>query len=220
MMRRVGGGYHASVIPLPDAQNGRWVWSAGVLCIVAVFVFGLWTMVAPLTFPTKYTFGEVLSAVGATPLRPVWDEAVRTRYVAFGPAALLLWLPCMIRWRDWRVRVAVASLALLIPLAVCPPLGMRAVPFALLVPCMWPALFGGTGETYSDGTVCFLATGLWVWSLGTIALLHFRRREQARDVCGVCGYSTVGLPNGVCPECGTAFPTRSDAPGKEGKGSA
>ena len=52
--------------------------------------------------------------------------------------------------------------------------------------------------------VVFLALPvLWGWR-------RFKKNSHQRELCGHCGYNLTGNVSGVCPECGTPVPVKSE----------
>ncbi|MCC7291957.1 MAG: hypothetical protein IT449_07850 [Phycisphaerales bacterium] len=120
-------------------------------------------------------------------LTPVLATGERTRSTYARGAKFLLWT-----WSAWAAPCA-------------------AVAAASFVASRWPIEDSPWMEEQIIGAVEVLAAGLWglVW-LGRIGRLNARffdvctaEAENARVVCGGCGYDLHGLaPEGRCPECG------------------
>lgn len=195
-----------------ETFRSRILWSVPASMIIALWAIGV-LGAAATSFPVPYTFPEALGKIAHGGWRMFWPgefgECRGWHRLIFWPlqvsplTAAALWCPCLVPWRTRARRITALAAALLVP-------GW----FVVLMPWAdiawsnaWSCLFGvGYGEDWQDGDVAFIAAILW-WCLllPNVFIAAMRRVPVPGEArCLACGYSTIGLPTAICPECGNA----------------
>jgi hypothetical protein len=197
------------MLALPsDSPISRLIWSvaAGTLILIwMAFLFGG----ASVPFNTPMTFGQVLQRLSQPEIKWVWPgdfgHHLIGAWLQAGPwLALILWPLCLIQWKT-RSATLLSVLGIFIlssglvlifpPILVIAPLGGLKV------------LMGAQdGETWEESFADLTGMALWAWLILFMTLMtSIRCLNRRAPVCVHCGYSTMGLPSRICPECGMIY---------------
>lgn len=203
MLRRV-------VLPW-ESPRARLLWSIPALSILIVWQYGILAAGAT-SFPVSYTPLELPGVIWDAGRRAWWPGEyglyarwwMREEQIA--PfIAVVAWCLCLVPWKKRRARIAFIAAA-----AVLPGWLIASFPHMLV---LWPAILplglfsSWAGEEYQDGIIMYPAMAAWWWFTAPLFILAVCRKDKPRAECSSCGYSTVGLRSGVCPECGAEIPT-------------
>lgn len=74
----------------------------------------------------------------------------------------------------------------------------------------WPPVFYSRHPTGRAIITVHLGVPFAVGLVGAFFARRWLRRHPRPGQCPTCGYSTIGLPAEICPECGRPFSTHAD----------
>lgn len=161
------------------------------------------------------------------PLTPVWEIDVRDRLAALAIGMSFPLGRILVRVLSLQIglggELLVLGLLYLAGVAIlCRPLrDYRAVGTMTLIAALGFSVVGGfnafvsarhlvTEDTWvllTSGALAFVVAWCLPWGMLSVVVLIRRRRWPIfpPGQCVRCGYDLRGLPDNVCPECGTAF---------------
>jgi len=190
------------------------LWSVAVGFIIVMWTIGV--LGAGTTgFIQQYTFVEVLREIATDDGSMFWPGEFggyrwQGSLIQVSPILpLLMWPLCIMRSLRWWQRLTLLTLAL------APTLLAIYHPAAfVMAPVLLASIFGTTdGEYWQDGSVVFPAMSLWFWMIIVLMVLTVvHGRSVKPNSCPTCGYSTIGLPSDICPECGASITPSAASP--------